>query len=57
MEYSKIAGKGEGREYEFSKISSVATDIPFRHLVTVVQIARKESDIFDILTIFIKTHR
>lgn len=48
-EYSKLAEKGEGREYELSKISAVATDIPFRHLVTVVQIARKESDIFDIL--------
>ncbi|WP_048150277.1 lysine--tRNA ligase [Methanolacinia paynteri] len=48
-EYSKIAEKGEGREYEFSKISSVATDIPFRHLVTVVQTARNENDIFEIL--------
>lgn len=48
-EYSRIAEKGEGREYELSKISAVATDIPFKHLVTVVQIARKESDIFDIL--------
>ncbi len=48
-EYSRIADKGDSREYEFSKISDVATDIPFKHLVTVVQIAGKESDIFDIL--------
>lgn len=48
-EYSRIAAKGEGREYELSRISDVATDIPFRHLVTVVQIAGEEDDVFGIL--------
>ncbi|MBO7388157.1 MAG: lysine--tRNA ligase [Methanomicrobium sp.] len=48
-EYSRVAEKGESREYELSKISDVATDIPFRHLVTVVQIAKDDDAILEIL--------
>jgi lysyl-tRNA synthetase class 1 len=48
-EYAKVAEKGDSREYELSKISSVATDIPFRHLVTVVQIATDDNAIIDVL--------
>ena len=48
-EYARLSEKGEGREYELSAISDVATDIPFKHLVTVVQIAQDEDAIFDIL--------
>lgn len=48
-EYTRVAEEGTTREYELSAISSVATDIPFRHLVTVVQIAQDDEAIFDIL--------
>ncbi|MBT8507495.1 lysine--tRNA ligase [Methanomicrobiaceae archaeon CYW5] len=48
-EYARVAEEGNTREYELSAISSVATDIPFRHLVTVVQIAQDDDAIFDIL--------
>lgn len=48
-EYARLAESGDSREYELSAISSVATDIPFRHLVTVVQIAQDKETIFDIL--------
>ena len=48
-EYARLAESHDTREYELSAISSVATDIPFRHLVTVVQIAQDNDTIFDIL--------
>ncbi|WAI01291.1 lysine--tRNA ligase [Methanogenium organophilum] len=48
-EYARLAETHDSREYELSTISSVATDIPFRHLVTVVQIAQDNDTIFDIL--------
>jgi len=47
--YAKVAEAADTREYELSAISSVATDIPFRHLVTVVQIAQNDDAIFDVL--------
>ncbi|RBQ24829.1 MAG: Lysine--tRNA ligase [Methanocorpusculum sp. MCE] len=48
-EYDKAAVAGESREYELSKIASPQTTIPFRHMVTVVQIARTDDAVFDIL--------
>lgn len=48
-EYAKLAEKADSRDYEFSKISNVATDIPFKHLVTVVQIAKDDESILEIL--------
>ncbi len=48
-EYDRAAASGESREYELSKIASTQTTIPFRHMVTVVQIARTDEAIFDIL--------
>ncbi|WOF16529.1 lysine--tRNA ligase [Methanoplanus sp. FWC-SCC4] len=48
-EYAKVAENADSREYELSKISNLATDIPFRHLVTVVQIAKDDEAIFDVL--------
>jgi len=49
-EYTRVADAKESRDYELSQISEVATDIPFKHLVTVVQIAQSTDAIFDILT-------
>ena len=40
---------GDSREYELSVIASPQTTIPFRHMVTVVQIAQNDEGIFDIL--------
>jgi len=48
-EYTKVDQEAKSREYELSRISSVATDIPFRHLVTVVQIAPDDEAVFSIL--------
>lgn len=48
-DYDRASKAGNSRELELSKISSPQTSIPFRHMVTVVQIARDDSGIFDIL--------
>ncbi|HJJ90901.1 MAG TPA: lysine--tRNA ligase [Methanocorpusculum sp.] len=48
-EYDRAAASEESREYELSVIASPQTTIPFRHMVTVVQIAQNDSGIFDIL--------
>jgi lysyl-tRNA synthetase class 1 len=48
-EYDRVAAAAEGREYELSRISSIPTRIPFRHMVTVVQIAHDERGIFQCL--------
>jgi lysyl-tRNA synthetase class 1 len=48
-EYDRAAASGESREYELSRITSPQTTIPFRHMVTVVQIAQTGNGIFDIL--------
>ncbi|HJJ99238.1 MAG TPA: lysine--tRNA ligase [Methanocorpusculum sp.] len=48
-EYDLAAASGESREYELSVIASPQTTIPFRHMVTVVQIAQTDDGIFDIL--------
>jgi lysyl-tRNA synthetase class 1 len=47
--YDRVAVSGASREYELSVITSPQTTIPFRHMVTVVQIAQTDDDIFDIL--------
>ncbi len=48
-EFERASVQGESREYELSRISSEQHEIPFRHMVTVVQIARDEEDMFGIL--------
>ena len=48
-EYDRAAASGDSREYELSVIASPQTTIPFRHMVTVVQIAQNDEGIFDIL--------
>jgi lysyl-tRNA synthetase class 1 len=48
-EYDRVSHEGTGREYELSRIASVPTRIPFRHMVTVVQIAHDERRLFQCL--------
>ena len=48
-EYDRTANIGNSEEYELSKINSPQTTIPFRHMVTVVQIAKNDEGIFEIL--------
>ncbi|HJJ29272.1 MAG TPA: lysine--tRNA ligase [Methanocorpusculum sp.] len=48
-DYDRAVKLGSSRELELSKINSPQTTIPFRHMVTVVQIARSDEAIFDIL--------
>lgn len=48
-EYDRAATSGESREYELSVIASPQTTIPFRHMVTVVQIVQTDEGLFDIL--------
>ncbi|MDD1675172.1 MAG: lysine--tRNA ligase [Methanomicrobiales archaeon] len=48
-EYDQRAVEADSREYELSRISSVPTRIPFRHMVTVVQIAHDDRGIFQCL--------
>jgi lysyl-tRNA synthetase (EC 6.1.1.6) len=48
-EYDRVAERAEGREYALSRIASIPTRIPFRHMVTVVQIAHDERGIFQCL--------
>lgn len=48
-QYDRAASSGESREYELSVIASPQTMIPFRHMVTVVQIAVNDDALFDIL--------
>jgi lysyl-tRNA synthetase class 1 len=48
-EYDRVALKAESREFELSRISSFPTRIPFRHMVTVVQIAHDDRGIFQCL--------
>lgn len=48
-EYERIAQEGGSREYVLSRITSLTHDIPFRHMVTVVQIAQSRDQICQIL--------
>lgn len=48
-EFDRIAQSAESREYELSRISSSTDSIPFRHMVTVVQIAPDIESVFPIL--------
>jgi lysyl-tRNA synthetase class 1 len=48
-QYDRAAQEGTSREYELSVIASPQTTIPFRHMVTVVQIAMSDDGLFDIL--------
>ncbi|NYT04951.1 MAG: lysine--tRNA ligase [Methanomicrobiales archaeon] len=48
-EFDRIAQSGDSREYELSRISSATDSIPFRHMVTVVQIATDIEGIFPVL--------
>lgn len=48
-EFDRVAQAGESREYEFSSITGIESVIPFRHMVTVVQIARDEKGVLEIL--------
>lgn len=48
-DYDRAAKVGGSRELELSKIHTKQTMIPFRHMVTVVQIARTDDAIFSIL--------
>jgi lysyl-tRNA synthetase, class I len=45
-EYDRSASAAESREFQLSRIASIPTRIPFRHMVTVVQIACDEQGIF-----------
>ncbi|MBE6515936.1 MAG: lysine--tRNA ligase [Methanocorpusculum parvum] len=48
-EYDRAERAGNSREFELSKINSPQSTIPFRHMITVVQIARDDDAIFSIL--------
>jgi lysyl-tRNA synthetase class 1 len=48
-EYDRVSRGATGREYELSRIASIPTRIPFRHMVTVVQIAHDERRLFQCL--------
>ncbi|RPJ52980.1 MAG: lysine--tRNA ligase [Methanobacteriota archaeon] len=45
-EYDRVAEQAESREYQLSRIRSIPTRIPFRHMVTVVQIATDDDGIY-----------
>ncbi len=47
--FDRVAQAGESREYELSSITGIKTTIPFRHMVTVVQIARDDRGVLEIL--------
>jgi lysyl-tRNA synthetase class 1 len=49
-EYDRVSHEAAGREYELSRIASIPTRIPFRHMVTVVQIAHEEGGLFSCLS-------
>jgi lysyl-tRNA synthetase class 1 len=48
-EYDRVAQAGDSREYELSSITGIKPGIPFRHMVTVVQIARDDEGVLEIL--------
>ncbi len=48
-DYDRAAKLGGSRELELSKVNSPQTMIPFRHMVTVVQVAHNNEAIFSIL--------
>lgn len=48
-EYDRLTTEAISREYELSRIASIPTRIPFRHMVTVVQIAHDDRGIFQCL--------
>lgn len=48
-EYDRMAVEANSREYALSRISFIPTRIPFRHMVTVVQIAHDDRGIFQCL--------
>ena len=45
-EYDRLSHAAAGREYELSRIAHIPTRIPFRHMVTVVQIAHDDPGLF-----------
>ncbi|HZD42773.1 MAG TPA: lysine--tRNA ligase, partial [Methanomicrobiales archaeon] len=45
-EYDRAAEKSDTREIELSRIASIPTRIPFRHMVTIVQIVGDKEGIF-----------
>jgi len=49
-EYDRVSHEAAGREYELSRIASIPTRIPFRHMVTVVQIAHDDRGLFSCLS-------
>jgi len=49
-EYDRVSREAAGREYELSRIASIPTRIPFRHMVTVVQIAHDGKRLFQCLS-------
>jgi len=49
-DYDRVSHEAEGREYELSRIASIPTRIPFRHMVTVVQIAHDDRRLFQCLS-------
>ena len=48
-EYDRVSHDGNSREFQISQIASVPTRIPFRHMVTVVQVARDDRGVFQCL--------
>lgn len=48
-EFDRLAAEGRSREFELSRISSVPTRVPFRHMITVVQIARDDKGVLQCL--------
>jgi lysyl-tRNA synthetase class 1 len=48
-EYDRVSHEAAGREFELSRIASIPTRIPFRHMVTVVQIAHDEKRLLQCL--------
>jgi len=49
-EYDRVSHEARGREFELSRIASIPTRIPFRHMVTVVQIAHDDRRLFQCLS-------
>ncbi|MDD1674447.1 MAG: lysine--tRNA ligase [Methanomicrobiales archaeon] len=48
-EYDRVAQEAKNRDYHLSRISSIPTRIPFRHIVTVVQIAATDEGVLQCL--------
>jgi lysyl-tRNA synthetase class 1 len=48
-EYDRVSHEGSSREFQLSKVASIPTRIPFRHMVTVVQIAHNDRGVLQCL--------